>query len=159
MSAFRDELALLFPGDMRAQRLAKQTRFITEFIDDAGVRALRQANDRALVQIHCHQHALLDISAERRVLGRTGLRYEIMDSGCCGMAGSFGFERGKYAVSMTAAERVLLPRVRAAGPETLVVANGFSCREQIEQATGRATVHIAELLAPRIAVAPPAHET
>jgi Fe-S oxidoreductase len=88
-------------------------------------------------------------AAERRVLDRLGLEYDVMPSGCCGMAGSFGFESAKYDLSMKAAERVMLPTVRAATPETLVLANGFSCREQIEQATGRTTLHLAELIAGR----------
>jgi len=81
------------------------------------------------------------------VLDRSGLEYEIMNSGCCGMAGAFGFERAKYQVSMAAAERVLLPKIRQAPDEAIILANGFSCREQIEQGSGRETLHIAELLA------------
>jgi Fe-S oxidoreductase len=76
-----------------------------------------------------------------------GLDYEVLASGCCGMAGSFGFENGKYDVSMKIAEQVLLPRVRDAAHDTEILVNGLSCREQIEQATGRATLHIAELVA------------
>ena len=71
----------------------------------------------------------------------------MLDSGCCGMAGPFGFERDKYAVSQTLGERVLLPAVRDADPETVVVTDGFSCREQIAQGTGRRAVHLAEVLA------------
>lgn len=89
----------------------------------------------------------LDAGAERRVLDRAGLDYEVLAAGCCGMAGSFGFETAKYELSQAAAERVLLPRVRQAAPDTLILANGYSCREQIEQGTGRATTHVAELLA------------
>jgi Fe-S oxidoreductase len=149
VSAVRDELLALFPGETQAENLAKQTKFISEFIDEmCRDRPLRQTSGRALVQVHCHQHAVLDASAEQRVLKRTGLDYEIMKSGCCGMAGSFGFEREKYDVSMTAAERVLIPALRAAGEATIILANGFSCREQIEQAIGRPTLHVVDLLAP-----------
>ena len=81
------------------------------------------------------------------MLDRLGLDYEVLNSGCCGMAGSFGFEASKYDVSIAAADRVLLPRLRAEPTETLVLANGFSCREQIEQCTGRHTVHVAEAMA------------
>jgi Fe-S oxidoreductase len=80
------------------------------------------------------------------VLDCLGLDYEILACGCCGMAGAFGFETDKYDVSMTAAERVLLPAVHDAKPDTLVLANGFSCREQIEQGTYRQTLHIAETI-------------
>jgi Fe-S oxidoreductase len=148
VSAFRDELCALFPGNERAQRLAKQTQFITEFLDrHCQDKRLPRISDAALVQIHCHHHAVITPAAEKNVLERVGLDYEIMASGCCGMAGSFGFEADKYDVSMTAAERVLLPRVRQASADTKILANGFSCREQIEQATGRQTMHVAELLA------------
>src|SRR5258707_695330 len=85
--------------------------------------------------------------AATNVLERLGFAYELLPSGCCGMAGSFGFESEKSPVSMTAAERVLLPRVRAAPSDMLLLANGFSCREQIEQATGWSTTHVAELIA------------
>ena len=80
-----------------------------------------------------------------------GLEVEVLDSGCCGMAGSFGFERDKYEVSMAAAERVLLPRVREAEPGTTLIADGFSCREQIYQGTGSRALHIAQLIAPALA--------
>jgi FAD/FMN-containing dehydrogenase/Fe-S oxidoreductase len=148
VSAFRDELPGLFPFDERAKALAKQTLFLTEFIDQyVEASALPRIDAKALVQIHCHQHAVLDAKAEARVLERMGVDFEVMKSGCCGMAGSFGFEADKYDVSLKAAERVLLPKICEAKPETLILANGFSCREQIEQETGRKTQHIAELIA------------
>jgi Fe-S oxidoreductase len=109
------------------------------------------SSKRALVQFHCHHHAVLDTSAEKRVLEKLGLNYEVMSSGCCGMAGSFGFEAAKYAVSMAAAERVLLPKIRKAAADMLILANGFSCREQIEQATGRPALHIAQIMARHLA--------
>jgi len=80
------------------------------------------------------------------VLQKIGLEFDHLDSGCCGMAGAFGFERKHYEISMRIGERVLLPRVREASEETLIVADGFSCREQIEQATGRKALHLAEVL-------------
>jgi Fe-S oxidoreductase len=85
--------------------------------------------------------------AEHAVLNRLDLSYEVLSSGCCGMAGSFGLEAEEYQVSMTAAERVLFPRLRDTAADTFVLAVGFSCREQIEQGTGRRTVHIAEAAA------------
>jgi FAD/FMN-containing dehydrogenase/Fe-S oxidoreductase len=147
-SAFRDELMYLFPGDERAQQLARQTHFFSGFLaENLHAKPLPQVAGSALVQIHCHHHAVLDPLSENRLLQRVGLRHEVLKSGCCGMAGSFGFERDKYPVSQAAAERSLLPRIRESHPTTILLANGFSCREQIEQGTGRTTLHIAELLA------------
>jgi FAD/FMN-containing dehydrogenase/Fe-S oxidoreductase len=145
-SAFRDELANLLPHDEAAQRLSAQTLFFTEFLDRHEGQ-LPSVSGKALVQLHCHHHAVLNREAERSVLKRLGLDYEVMASGCCGMAGAFGFERGKYDVSMKAAERVLLPKVRGAPGETVILANGFSCREQIEQGAARPARHIAEIMA------------
>jgi len=146
VSAFRDELPRLFPSDPLAERLSRQTLFLTEFLDREKLTPPSVAGE-ALVQVHCHHHAVLDAAAEFRLLQAAGLQAQAIPSGCCGMAGSFGFEAAKYEVSMAAAERVLLPAVRAAPAETLILANGFSCREQIEQGAGRATLHVAELLA------------
>jgi Fe-S oxidoreductase len=146
VSAVHDELPALFPDDPLAARHGRQTLLLSEFLDRAGLE-LPQAQGEALVQLHCHQHAVLDAGAPGRVLARTGLKAQVLPSGCCGMAGAFGFEARKYAVSQRAAERVLLPAVRAAGPGTLIVADGFSCREQIEQGSGRSTLHLAEALA------------
>jgi FAD/FMN-containing dehydrogenase/Fe-S oxidoreductase len=148
VSAFRDELAGLFPGEEQAKLLAKNTRLLTEFLDQEGA-DLQHLNTgaHALVQFHCHHHAVLDTAAEQRVLDRLGLDYEVMASGCCGMAGSFGFETQKYPVSMAAAERVLLPKLRASSSNSIILADGFSCREQIEQGSRRPTLHVAELIA------------
>jgi Fe-S oxidoreductase len=146
VSAFRDELPALFPDDPLAARLARQTAFFTEFIERCGAEPPKTSGE-ALVQIHCHQHAVLDAGAELRVLNASGLNAHAIPSGCCGMAGSFGFEARKYTVSMAAAERVLLPAVRQAPEGALILANGFSCREQIEQGAGRPTFHAAEVLA------------
>ena len=88
----------------------------------------------------------MKMTSEERVLRRLGLDYEVLDSGCCGMAGAFGFEKEHYEVSIACGERALLPRVRAADPDTLIIANGFSCRKQIELTTGRRALHLAELL-------------
>jgi hypothetical protein len=88
----------------------------------------------------------MGFDAEEKVLDRLGLDYEVLDSGCCGMAGSFGFEKDKYDVSQACGERVLLPAVRKASDETLVIADGFSCQEQIEQATDRKGVHLAQVI-------------
>ncbi len=147
VSAFRDELPNLMHGDEQAKWLAQNVLFLTEFLDrePAEIGKLPDAG-KALAQLHCHHHAVLDQKAEGRVLSRLGLDHDTLASGCCGMAGSFGFEIDKYDVSMACGERVLLPAVRAADADTRIIANGFSCREQIEQGSGRATVHVAELL-------------
>ena len=100
----------------------------------------------ALVHGHCHHHAVMGLGADRTLLERTGLGFQILDSGCCGMAGAFGFETEHYDLSLAIGERVLLPAVREAAQETLIVADGFSCRQQIAQATGRRAIHLAELL-------------
>lgn len=148
VSAFRDELPNLLLGNERAERLSRQTLFFTEFLDrHVPHQKLGRISGSALVQIHCHHHAVLELDAERHVLDQVGLDYEVMKSGCCGMAGAFGFERDKYDVSITAAERAMLPLIRNAGSDTVILADGFSCREQIEQCSGRRTKHIAELLA------------
>jgi len=148
VSAFRDELPGILPNDDAARRLSEQVLFFSEFIDRQAKDApLPQIAARAVVQFHCHHHAVLDTQAEETVLRRAGADYEILPSGCCGMAGAFGFETAKYDVSIAAAERVLLPRLRQTPADTLVLANGFSCREQIEQCTGRRTLHIAEAMA------------
>lgn len=152
MAAFKDELLNLFPEDDLAKRLASQSVFFSDFISGhiGDIEPPAGARDEALVQIHCHQHAVIKSDGERRLLDRIGLSYHVVPSGCCGMAGAFGFSAETYDVAIAAGERVLLPTVRAADAETLILANGYSCREQIEQGTGRATLHVAELIAQRM---------
>ena len=101
---------------------------------------------RALVQVHCHQHADLGFEADREVLAALGVEAEVLDSGCCGLAGNFGFEQGHYEVSQACAERVLYPALRA-DQEAQVVADGYSCRTQIRQGVDRDPVHLAHLAA------------
>jgi Fe-S oxidoreductase len=146
-STFRDELPDLFFRDERARRLSRQVVLLDEILATDGGFRPGALGRRAIVHVHCHQKSVLGIEAHGKALERAGVDYEVLDSGCCGMAGSFGFEKSKYGVSMACAERVLLPRLRAADPDTLVVANGFSCREQVAQATGRLPLHLAEVLA------------
>lgn len=148
VGVFRDELIGLFPDDPIARRLCRQTYALSEFLDKYHEAFhLPRLTQQALVQVHCHHHALLNVDAERRVLDRLGLDHEILPSGCCGMAGSFGFEAAKRDVSMRIGERVLLPRARQAPADTLIIADGFSCREQIEQGASRASLHLAEVIA------------
>lgn len=147
LAVFRDELVNLFPDDLDARRLSQASLTLGEFLTRIGYEPPRR-DGRAIVQVHCHHGAVIGYDAERELLERTGLELEFPDSGCCGMAGSFGYERGqRYDVSMACGERVILPAVRDSDPDTLIIADGFSCREQIEQATGRKPVHVAQLLA------------
>lgn len=148
-SVFRDELINFFPNDDRAQRLSRQTVMLSEVL----ARSTNNWKPPALpgrnivVHGHCHQKALMTMNDEVTLLRQTGAQVHLLDAGCCGMAGPFGFEADKYVVSQTLAERVLLPAVRAAGRDDLLVSNGFSCREQISQNTRRRAVHLAEVLA------------
>ncbi|MEV7770420.1 FAD-binding and (Fe-S)-binding domain-containing protein [Kitasatospora sp. NPDC086791] len=146
-ATLREDLPRLLGPDGRP--LAQRTRTFAEFIDEYAPDApLPHIPLDAVTQTHCHQHAVLGTAADRRVEARLGLRNRVLDSGCCGLAGNFGFEKGHFEVSAAIAERVLLPEVRAAGPRTVVLADGFSCRTQITQlADGRRAVHLAELIA------------
>ena len=147
VSALRDELLNLFPDDPRAKRVADRTLFLSEFLAREQDRIeIPPLSQKATVHLHCHHHAVLGSSAERSVLKRLGLDVDLLDSGCCGMAGSFGFEREHYDVAMKCGERVLLPAVRQADEESLVISNGFSCREQIAQSTERRALHLAQVL-------------
>jgi FAD/FMN-containing dehydrogenase/Fe-S oxidoreductase len=148
VSVFRDELPGLFPGDENAKRLSAATMTLSEFIAHEGERfKLPRLERKALMQSHCHHKAIMKIEPEEAVLRRLGLDLENPDSGCCGMAGAFGFEAGEhYEVSMRVGERVLLPKVRAAADDTLIIANGFSCREQISQSTDRQALHLSQVL-------------
>jgi FAD/FMN-containing dehydrogenase/Fe-S oxidoreductase len=146
-SVFRDEMMNLFPDNADAAMLSRQTFLLSEFLEKKSAHeALPQLKRVALVHGHCHHRSVFGMEAEEKVLGRLGLDYELLDSGCCGMAGAFGFEKEHYDISMKAGERVLLPRVRQAPPGTLIMTNGFSCREQIAQGTGRHAYHLAEVL-------------
>jgi Fe-S oxidoreductase len=146
-AVFRDELPDLLAGDPRARRLAGATKILSELVDADPSFPVGRLDRRALVQVHCHQHAVLGDEAEKRVLERLGLAAEDPDAGCCGMAGSFGFEAGeRHAVSVAVGERALLPRIRAEPRTTLLLADGFSCRTQIAQRTGRRALHLAEAL-------------
>jgi FAD/FMN-containing dehydrogenase/Fe-S oxidoreductase len=147
VSVFRDELVSLFPGDESAKHLASSVMTLSEFIHREGDRfPVPQLQRKALVQAHCHHKAIMRFASEEAVLRRMGLDYEHPDSGCCGMAGAFGFEQKNYEISMRVGERVILPAVREADADTLIIADGFSCREQITQGTGREALHLAEVL-------------
>jgi Fe-S oxidoreductase len=106
----------------------------------------RKLQRRAVVHGHCHDKAVLNFDCEKELLKKMGLEIEAPDTGCCGMAGAFGFEKDHYDVSIACGERVLLPAVRKVRADTLIIADGFSCREQVRQTTGRTPLHIAEVL-------------
>ncbi len=156
LSVFRDELVNLFPDEPAARRLSSLAVSLGEVLAPRADRLRAAPLGRpALVQEHCHEHALTGFGAERALLDALGVEWTVAPPGCCGMAGSFGFERGrKHAVSLAVAERGLLPAVRAAGQGTLVVADGFSCREQVAQLAGRRAVHLAEVVAMALDAAP-----
>ncbi|HYZ75899.1 MAG TPA: FAD-binding and (Fe-S)-binding domain-containing protein [Gaiellaceae bacterium] len=148
-AVFKDELVQLWPTDEDAKRLCKQTHHFSEFMaKQAEGWEPPQLHRKALLHGHCHHKATGGIAPEKELLERMGVEVEELDSGCCGMAGGWGYETGHYDVSMACGERVLLPKVREAPAETLVVADGFSCRSQIEQGrTGRGALHAAQVLA------------
>jgi Fe-S oxidoreductase len=147
LSVFRDELVNLMPGDADAQRLALQSKTLSELLAETPGWVPPTLHRKAVLHMHCHHKSVLDPEAERRMLGRLGLELEQPPVGCCGQAGSFGYESNHYAVSMRIAEDVLLPAVRKADAETLVIADGFSCRDQIRHGSRRWAMHPAEVLA------------
>jgi FAD/FMN-containing dehydrogenase/Fe-S oxidoreductase len=148
-SVFRDELRKLMPHDEQARRLTAQTFVLDELL-------ARHAPDwepprlarRALMHGHCHQEALMGLGGAQELLARAGVDVTPSRAGCCGMAGSFGYHAGDpYEVSVSAGERVLFPAIRETDAETLLVADGFSCRSQIAAGTGRRSLHAAQVLA------------
>ncbi|MFD5452832.1 FAD-binding and (Fe-S)-binding domain-containing protein [Streptomyces sp. NPDC003470] len=152
-AVFRADAAELFPGDQDVRRLAERTVTLSELLTghSPGYEPPRvpERSAKALAQVHCHQHAVMGWDADRELLRRAGVDAERLDSGCCGLAGNFGFERGHLDVSEACAERVLLPRLREEDEATVVLADGFSCRTQIHEfdSGGHEGVHLAELLA------------
>ncbi len=153
VAVFRDELTNLFPHDEDAQRLSQQTYLLSEFLakHDFDPPPLDR---HALVHIHCHHKSVMGSSDEQEMLSRMGADCEYPESGCCGMAGSFGFEKEHYDISVACGERVLLPAVRDADPATLIIADGFSCQEQILQLTGRRALHMAQVFDMALAEGP-----
>jgi FAD/FMN-containing dehydrogenase/Fe-S oxidoreductase len=146
VAVFRDELVKLLPHDDDARRLARNAFHFGEFLHRESYRPPRLER-AALVWGHCHHKATGGMQEELELLGQMGVRTELVEAGCCGLAGSFGFEAGHYEISMSCGEQGLLPRVRGLDPRAFVIADGFSCKTQIEQAgTGRRALHLAELL-------------
>jgi len=145
LSVFKDELLKQLPREPLAKQLSKQTCMFSDFVEQADF-AWPTLDADVLLHGHCHQKALFGMKRETALLDRIGVRWKLLDTGCCGMAGSFGFNAEHYDLSMKIGEDKLLPLVRAAAPATLIVTNGFSCREQIEHGAQRGTLHIAQLL-------------
>ena len=156
-AVFRDELLNLFPHDERAQCLSRQTFLLSEFLEKkASHRLLPKLSRQALVHGHCHHKSIMKMTDEEAVLRRMGVDFQAPAPGCCGMAGSFGFEQDKYDVSIAVGELELLPAVRQAPPDCLIIADGFSCREQIAQCTDRHALHLAEVIQMALHQAPDA---
>jgi Fe-S oxidoreductase len=152
-AVFRSDAPELLENDALIKQLADQTvtlaELLTEHTPGWSAPDCSRIARKAIVQVHCHQHAVLGWDADAKVLAECGIDAERLDSGCCGLAGNFGFEPGHLEVSVACAERVLLPAVRAADPGTAIIADGFSCRTQIHQldSNGLEAMHLAELLA------------
>lgn len=147
LSVFRDEATDLFPRSEGAKRLKKNSLLFSELLDktDHGY-SLPKLHSRAVVHGHCHHKSIIKMNSEESVLTKMELRYSLLDSGCCGMAGGFGFEKDHYDISIKVGNRVLLPAVRKADKDTLIIADGFSCREQIAQTTDRRALHLAQVI-------------
>ncbi len=148
-AVLRSDAAELLPDDPRAAALAAQTRTLAEVLTERGWKPPSLAGVQALAQPHCHQHAVLGFGPDEALLDAAGAELSTV-GGCCGLAGNFGVERGHYEVSVAVAEQSLLPAVRAAGSETVLLADGFSCRTQLEQLSDRTGQHLAQLLAQRL---------
>jgi Fe-S oxidoreductase len=149
-SVFRDELLELFPKDKRAELLSRQVWLLSDWLEAKapGFTANRLDGVKILIHGHCHHKAVFGGPAsEIALLRRAGATVEPIRAGCCGMAGPFGFEADKFEVSKTIANDSLLPAIQAADPMTVIVADGFSCREQIAQLSDRKAMHFAEVLA------------
>jgi Fe-S oxidoreductase len=146
VAVFRDELTKMLPDDEDAKRLCKQTFHLAEFLlREQGYEAPQLAG-RAVLHGHCHGRATNGFAPEQSLLERAGLAVDAPETGCCGMAGAWGYERGHYDVSVACAQRKLIPVVRDAAPKTILIASGFSCRSQIEQLAGVKPLHVAQVL-------------
>jgi Fe-S oxidoreductase len=156
-AAFKDELPNLMHGNEDAKRLGDLTYTLSDFLrTKAPDYAIPKLNRKAIVHGHCHQKAIDALNdkefgklfAEKAILDKMGIEHKPLEAGCCGMAGAFGYEKenGHYEVGVAAGERVLLPELRQAADDVLIIADGFSCQEQIEQQTNRAALHTAQVL-------------
>jgi Fe-S oxidoreductase/FAD/FMN-containing dehydrogenase len=142
-SVFRDEMLNLFPDDPDAKQLSKLVVTLPELLQDREWHPPR-LDRRAIMHAHCHHKAVLGIDPEVMLLREAGVDLKVLDAGCCGVAGSFGYEH--YDLSMKIGEQRLLPAVRACTSETLIIADGFSCRSQISHGSDRRGIHIAQAM-------------
>ncbi|HYX27327.1 MAG TPA: FAD-linked oxidase C-terminal domain-containing protein [Pyrinomonadaceae bacterium] len=147
-TVFHEEMRNFFPNDEDAKRLKEQTFLLADFLEEkAPDFQPPKLSARALVHGHCHHKSIFKMDGEEAALKKLGLDYEMPETGCCGMAGAFGFENDNYDIAMRCGERVLLPAVRNAPNDALIITDGFSCREQIAQSTNRKALHTAEVIA------------
>lgn len=145
-SVFRDEMRNLLPESPDAQKLAENTFTLSEFLEKKMLDYQPpKVSRQAIVQGHCHHKAVMRMKEEKSLMEKMQLDHRVLESGCCGMAGAFGYEEDKYEVSIACGERSLLPEVRKAPVSTIIVADGFSCKEQIAQETNRHALHLAEV--------------
>lgn len=146
-ATFKDELVNLFPRDKQAERLASRTYLFSEFLDKVADYDPPRIDGTAIVHGHCNHKAIFGMASDKAILDKTGLDHQVLANGCCGMAGPFGYVTHKYDVSKKIYGHELAPFVRDAGTETLIISDGFSCREQVEQLDGRKTISLPEVLA------------
>jgi FAD/FMN-containing dehydrogenase/Fe-S oxidoreductase len=144
LSVFKDELLKQLPDEPLARRLSAQTHLFSDFVANTDF-VWPTLDADVVVHGHCHQKSTFGMKGETALLDKLGTRWKLLDTGCCGMAGSFGFNSDHYDLSMAVGESQTLPLVRSAPMSAYVVTNGFSCREQIEHGTGRKSIHIAQL--------------
>jgi Fe-S oxidoreductase len=146
LAVFKDELSGMLPHDDDAKRLARNALHFDAFFEEYGVEVPRLER-KALLWGHCHHKATGGVQPEQQLLERMGIEVQSVSGGCCGLAGSWGFEQGHHDISLQCGELALLPAVRDADPDTLIVADGFSCKTQIEQGgTGRRALHVAQAM-------------
>jgi Fe-S oxidoreductase len=146
LAVFKDELTGMLPHDDDAQRLARNAMHFAEFFHKHDI-PVPQLDRKAIVWGHCHHKATGGMDGEHEVLGRMGIDLEPVSGGCCGLAGSWGFEDGHHEISMQCGEQGLLPAVREASSDTLVIADGFSCKTQIQQSdVSRNALHLAQVM-------------
>lgn len=146
LAVFKDELPKLLPHDDDADRLVRNSYHFAEFFTKFDVKVPSLPGAQALLWGHCHQRATGGVDADQQVLERMGLDVQSVSGGCCGLAGSWGFEQGKYEISMDCGEQALLPTIRK-NPGALVVANGFSCQTQIVDARAASPLHLGQVMA------------
>ncbi|MGH7907009.1 MAG: (Fe-S)-binding protein, partial [Candidatus Binataceae bacterium] len=146
---FRDEMPGLFPDDTDARELARRAMLLDEFLTTEEVNpALPKPELKAILHGHCHQKSLAGLANETSLLRRIfAERLDVLDSGCCGMAGAFGYDAKHFEISRSIGERVLMPAIRQAAAGTFIIADGFACRSQIRQfCPGRQPLHLSQIL-------------